>query len=76
MEWEEDGEEDEKARFKLGVVGKIWTTRNINVNAFMTTIKNVWQLKHGMDISNVGKNMYVFQFYHWKDKARILEGQP
>ena len=57
-------------------MGKIWTGRNINANAFMTTIKNVWQPKHGLDISNIGKNMFVFQFYHWKDKHRVLDGQP
>lgn len=72
----EDGEEDEEARVELRVVGNIWTNRNVNTNAFMATIKNVWQPNHDIDISNIGKNTFVFQFYHWRDKQRVMEGQP
>lgn len=43
IEWVDDGAEEEEARVELGLAGKIWTGRNINANAFMTTIKNVWQ---------------------------------
>ncbi|KAL2939378.1 ATP synthase epsilon chain [Bienertia sinuspersici] len=76
IEWVDKGLEEEQARVELGLVGKLWTNRNINVNAFISTIKNVWQTKNGVDISNIGKNLFVFQFYHWRDKARVLDGQP
>ena len=76
VEWTEDGEEDDSARVELGLVGKIWTKRSINANAFMATIKNVWQPSHGLDISSIGENTFVVQFYHWRDKNRVLEGQP
>lgn len=76
IEWVEGGIEEEDDRVELGLVGKIWTGRHINVNAFMATIKNIWQPKHGLDISVMGKNMFGFQFYQWKDKQRMLEGQP
>uniref|UniRef100_A0A803MR69 Reverse transcriptase zinc-binding domain-containing protein n=1 Tax=Chenopodium quinoa TaxID=63459 RepID=A0A803MR69_CHEQI len=46
----EDAEEDEDARVELGLVGKLWTNRNVNVNAFISTMKNVWQPKHGLEI--------------------------
>ena len=32
--------EDKDARVELGLVGKIWTKRIINMNAFMSTMKN------------------------------------
>lgn len=76
VEWEDEGEEDDEARVELGVEGKIWTQRNINVKAFMATMKAVWQPMQGLDISSIGKNMFVFQFYHWRDKHKVMEGQP
>uniref|UniRef100_A0A803MZ26 DUF4283 domain-containing protein n=1 Tax=Chenopodium quinoa TaxID=63459 RepID=A0A803MZ26_CHEQI len=40
VEWVVDEEEDDEARIELGLVGKIWTDRHINSNAFMNTTKN------------------------------------
>lgn len=67
-------EEDE--RIALGLVGRLWSERFLNPNAFITKIKNVWVLKHGFDISTIGKNTFQFQFYHWKDKEKVIMGQP
>uniref|UniRef100_A0A803LDA8 CCHC-type domain-containing protein n=1 Tax=Chenopodium quinoa TaxID=63459 RepID=A0A803LDA8_CHEQI len=39
-------------------------------------MKDVWQPKHGVEISNIGKNMFMFQFHHWRDKYKVLEDQP
>ena len=33
-------------------------------------------VKYGVDISNIGRNLYYIQLYHWRDKQRILDGQP
>lgn len=57
-------------------MGKIWTKRSINVNGFMTTMKNVWQPIHGLFISSIGENIFVFKFHHWRDTHRVGEGQP
>lgn len=32
--------------------------------------------KHDVEIRSTGKNLYVFQFHHWRDKQRVVEGQP
>lgn len=29
-----------------------------------------------MDINVISKNLYQFQFYHWRDKEKVLKGQP
>lgn len=76
VEWIEEDSEEEEARKELGLVIRIWTQRNVNQNAFITTMKNIWQAKADVEIKNIGKNMYVVQFYHWKDKQRVIEGQP
>lgn len=76
VDWHEEEEETDSARVELGLVGKIWTKRNINANAFMATMKNIWQPSQGLDISSIGDNTFVFQFYHWRDKQRVVEGQP
>ncbi|KAL2936439.1 KH homology domain-containing protein 4 [Bienertia sinuspersici] len=76
IEWQDEGKEEEEARIELSLVGKLWTNKNINTNAFMTTIKGIWQPKHRVGISNIGKNQFIFQFYHWRDKLRVWEDQP
>ncbi|KAL2898754.1 Major capsid protein L1 [Bienertia sinuspersici] len=32
--------------------------------------------RHGLDISNIGTNTFLFQLYHWLDKERVMESQP
>lgn len=66
----------EEARIELNLVGKVWTYRKINVNAFISTIKNVWNPMHDVEMSNSDKNTYMFQFHHWRDKKRVLDEQP
>lgn len=75
-EWLDDGNEEEEDRLSLSLIGKLWTKRSLNPTAFMSTIKNVWVTQHGVDISMIGKNTFQFQFYHWKDKEKVLNGQP
>lgn len=76
IEWNDDGAEEEDGRINLGLVGKIWTKRNINTNTFMFTMKNIWQPMHGVDISSIGDNTFMFQFHHWRDKNSVVEGHP
>lgn len=76
VEWDEDGDEtvNEDDRLALSLVGKLWSYRVPNPNAFISTMKGVWLVKYGVEISNVGKNLYQIQLFHWRDKKRILDG--
>lgn len=78
MEWVEDGEEveEDNDRITLGLVGSLWSSRVPNPNAFISTMKNVWAVKYGVEIVNIGRNLYQFQFFHWLDKEKIKDGQP
>lgn len=64
VEWVDDGsdEDTENDRLELGLIGKLWTNRCPNPTAFISTLKNVWMVKYGVDIINIGRNLYRFQF--------------
>lgn len=64
VEWEVEGEDEEEAKAALGVMGKIWTDRNINTNALIATMRKIWNPKHGMEANCLEKNMFFFQFHH------------
>lgn len=74
VEWVNDGDDEEENHISLGLVGKLWSNRILNPTAFMNTIKNVWVTQHGVDVSIIGKNMFQFQFYHWRNKEKVLKG--
>lgn len=72
----DEGDEGESAKLALSLVGKIWSMRVPNPSAFMATMKGIWMVRHGLDISHIGKNLFLMQFFHWRDKQKILDGQP
>lgn len=76
IKWDLDEEDNEDAKLSLIIIGKVWSKRNINANALMTTKKNVWNPSNGMEAKVIGKNKFSFQFYHWRDKYRVLKNQP
>lgn len=75
-EWADEGNEEEDEQLSMGLIGKLWSDKSLNSTAFMATIKNVWVIQYGVDINLIGKNLYQFQFYHWREKERVLNGQP
>uniref|UniRef100_A0A803KQA7 DUF4283 domain-containing protein n=1 Tax=Chenopodium quinoa TaxID=63459 RepID=A0A803KQA7_CHEQI len=76
VDWEDDGGGEEEAQIELAVVGKIHTSRNINANALVNTLKKVWNPKHGCEANVIGSKIFYFQFHHWKDKQHVMESQP
>ncbi|KAJ8423269.1 hypothetical protein Cgig2_022153 [Carnegiea gigantea] len=39
-------------------------------------MEKVWNPTHGVKTKEIGTNLFMFQFHHWKDMDRVLEGQP
>ncbi|XP_048502753.1 uncharacterized protein LOC125498566 [Beta vulgaris subsp. vulgaris] len=60
----------------LLLVGRLLTDRSYNVDAFKKTITGVWKPVHGLVIRVLSPNLYAFQFFHWRDMAKVLEGRP
>ena len=64
------------AKTSLMLVGKIVSERTVNLDALRRTMNQIWALNRSMIIRSIGVNMFVFQFFHWKDKEKILAGRP
>lgn len=62
-------------KFELCLVGSLWSRSSFNHGAFRTIIMQVWKLQHGVEIKEIVKSLFLFQFFHWKDKERILSGE-
>ena len=76
VKWEEDNEGEEISALSLCVVGKLWTKRKFNSTAFINTIKKIWNPNKGMEAKEIDTNLYLFQFFHWKDLDRVVEREP
>ena len=76
VKWAEDSDSEENSELSLCLVGKLWTTRRFNSNAFMNTITKIWSPSKGMDAKEIDTNLFLFQFFHWKDLERVVEGEP
>ena len=60
----------------LLLLGRLLTERSFNVEAFKRTITTVWAPTHGLVIRVLRPNLFAFQFYHWKDMMKVLDGRP
>ena len=76
VDWAIDDTTEEEDKTALLLIGKVWTCRILNSPALMDTLKKIWQPKYGVETRKIEENMYSFQFFHWRDKRRVLEGQP
>ncbi|XP_021759597.1 uncharacterized protein LOC110724484 [Chenopodium quinoa] len=63
-------------RIALMLVGRLITDRNYNLDAFKRTMTQAWSLARRVVIRVIGAKLFVFQFFHWKDREKVLEGRP
>lgn len=54
--------------FNLCLVGSLCSNSSFNYGAFKNTIVKMWKLRQGVETKEIGKNLFTFQFFHWKDK--------
>uniref|UniRef100_A0A7C9EUN2 DUF4283 domain-containing protein n=1 Tax=Opuntia streptacantha TaxID=393608 RepID=A0A7C9EUN2_OPUST len=76
VRWEDDSDGEENSELSLCLVGKLWTTRRFNSNAFMNLMTKIWSPRKGLAAKEIGTNLFLFQFYHWKDLDRVIDGEP
>ncbi|KAJ4827618.1 hypothetical protein Tsubulata_032480 [Turnera subulata] len=62
--------------FSKCLVGKLWTVKNFNANALLRTVTSIWNPRKGVEASEIGSNLFLFQFNDNKDIERVLEGEP
>lgn len=66
--------EEEEGSSEAWLVGKLLTQGSFNSKAFMSTMTQIWKVRKGMEIREVGKNMFTFCFLERRDKDQILRG--
>nr|POF14567.1 hypothetical protein CFP56_36741 [Quercus suber] len=73
------GSDSTKAAREIGkncLVMKILTQRIIGLEALRKHLKMIWKPKKGLQVSEIGEEMYLAEFGDGRDKRRILEMCP
>lgn len=76
LDLEELNPSGESEKVSLLLLGRLLTERSYNVEAFKRTMTNVWGLAHGVAIRVLSPNLFAFQFFHWKDLKKVMDGCP
>ncbi|KAL2927600.1 30S ribosomal protein S4 chloroplastic [Bienertia sinuspersici] len=63
-------------KLTLTLVGRLLTCKPYNFEAMQRTLKHVWMLSKGAIFRSIENNRFIIQFFHWKDKEKILVGAP
>ncbi|XP_023920714.1 uncharacterized protein LOC112032186 [Quercus suber] len=60
----------------LSLIGKFLTCKPFNKRAAMATMRRVWGMLTGLQIIEVGTNLFRFKFQIDFDLNRVLKGSP
>ena len=67
---------DEIESCKQSLIGKFLTCKPFNKRAAYNTIKKAWGLHDGVQIIEVGPNLFQFKFHTEFELERVLKGGP
>ncbi|KAK9997197.1 hypothetical protein SO802_021883 [Lithocarpus litseifolius] len=62
--------------YTLSLIGKFLTCKPFNKRATKNTIRRAWGIEKGLQIVEVGSNLFQFKFQTEFDLERILKGGP
>jgi hypothetical protein len=67
-----------EARESIGkcLVGKVWTEKTVNREAFRSVMASVWRNVGRVRFKELHENIWLFEFADEAAKKRILEGRP
>ncbi|XP_058756011.1 uncharacterized protein LOC131629230 [Vicia villosa] len=71
-EEEANGEET----FRRSLAGKLWTEGSFNSRAFRSTMVSAWRLKNPVEIQELNKNLFLFNFATKRDMEFVLKSGP
>ncbi|MBA0753429.1 hypothetical protein Gogos_020432, partial [Gossypium gossypioides] len=60
----------------LNLVGCFLTASIVNFPAMRSTMANLWHPIRGVQIRDLEKKRYLFQFFHIMDHERVIKGSP
>jgi hypothetical protein len=58
------------------LIGKVWTDKNVNQEAFKTVFSNIWRIVGSVKFKELKDNMWLVEFSDDGDKRRVLEARP
>lgn len=63
-------------KFDLCLVGRFLTEKNLNGRAMKARLADIWKPTMGINIKGIEEGVFLFQFYHEKDRQWVLDGGP
>lgn len=72
----DEGRREEIESCSLSLIGKFLTCKHFNKRAAKNTLKKAWGLEDGVQIVEVGSNLFQFKFKSEFDLERIFKGGP
>lgn len=72
----DEGRMDEIDGCVLSLIGKFLTCKPFNKKAAKNTLRHAWGLDKGLQISEVGINLFEFKFQSEYELDQILRGGP
>lgn len=69
----EDAPDD---KLSLRLVRRVLTSNPLNFDVVHRTLLHIWSLKDGVLIRAMGSNFFIFQFFHWRHRDKVLNEQP
>jgi hypothetical protein len=58
------------------LVGKLWSGKRVNREAFQTQLSRIWRLVGTVVFKDLQDNLWLFEFTEEEDKYRVLAGRP
>jgi hypothetical protein len=58
------------------LVGKLWTEKAVNKEAFKDVLSRIWRMVGRVIFKELQDNCWLFEFSGNEDKRRVLEGRP
>lgn len=58
------------------LVGRYWTEKKYNKEAFKTVLSKLWRVVGRVTFRELHDNLWLFEFSDGEDKRRVMEGRP
>ncbi|KAJ1413865.1 hypothetical protein SESBI_19359 [Sesbania bispinosa] len=72
----EDDSSDRRTNRQICLICKVWKIDSYNVRAFKSTMLNIWKTRGGLEIMDLGENLFSIKVFNDRDKENILRGSP
>ncbi|KAL2903860.1 hypothetical protein RDABS01_002570 [Bienertia sinuspersici] len=73
---EEEVDEVSDQLVALSLVGKLLTNAPFNPEALKNTMRSLWKPTKSLVVREIEDNIFVFQFFLWADREKVLEQGP